>query len=420
MVEASSQYVPFTSPGNGTKGVLWTPASGERSHVAILLMHRTSNLLGRGEEWGRRGITALCMNPRFDNNEAAVRWEEIALDVGMGVDYLRKQPGITKVILQGGSGGGPTMTFYQAIAENGPSYGQDAARLMPCSDAVAGLTPADGIILVDAHPGNPANGLRSINPAVLDESRPNLIDPELDPFNPANGYNEHGNSDYPEAFKERYFVAQAERMNRLIDAALEKWRAIEQGKGTYPDDDVFIVPRGQGARMMQLDVRVHHSSVAPRPVLKNDGSVVVEVAESVRRPSPQLRELNASFGNPGGEEGGTRLLTVRSFLSANATRATHAMDGIDWTSTNNSTMCAVRSVSVPLLVTTMGAHYFIRDNELIYEAAASADKDFIMIEGATHVGAPAVACESFPGQYGNANRNRYDYMQRWLESRFPR
>ena len=30
------------------------------------------------------------------------------------------------------------------------------------------------------------------------------------------------------------------------------------------------------------------------------------------------------------------------------------------------------------------AHYFIRDNEIHYEVAASADKDFIVIEGATH------------------------------------
>ena len=415
----AGQYIPFTSPGNGTKGVLYGPESGTPSHVAILAMHRTSNLLWRGEEWARRGYLHLCMNPRFDNNEASVRWEEIALDVGMGVDFLRRQPGITKVVLQGGSGGGPTMTFYQAVAEQGPAYAQHPSRLICCPADLNGLTPADGVILVDAHPGNPANGLRSLNPAVVDEARPNLLDPELNPFSPNNGYNELGNSTYPEAFKARYFTAQAERMNRMIASALEKKHAIDRGKGTYPDDDLFLVPRGQGARLRQLDVSIHHSSVEPRQVLKNDGSIVVEIAASVRKANPGLRELNATFGQPAGEEGGARLLTVLSFLSANATRSSHALDGIDWDSTNNSTMGAVRSISVPLLVTTMGAHYFIRDNELIYEAAASADKDFIMIEGATHVGAPAVACEAFPGQYGNANTNRHDYMQRWIESRFP-
>ena len=37
----------------------------------------------------------------------------------------------------------------------------------------------------------------------------------------------------------------------------------------------------------------------------------------------------------------------------------------------------------------MGAHYFVRDNELHYDIAASKDKDFVVIEGATH-GDPAV------------------------------
>lgn len=61
----------------------------------------------------------LCMNPRSDNNEAAVRWETIPIDVKAGMDFLKKQPGISKIILWGFSGGGPTMTFYQNVAENG-------------------------------------------------------------------------------------------------------------------------------------------------------------------------------------------------------------------------------------------------------------------------------------------------------------
>ena len=43
-------------------------------------------------------------------------------------------------------------------------------------------------MLVDAHPGVSVNGLRSLNPAVVDERDPRKIDPALDPFNPANGY----------------------------------------------------------------------------------------------------------------------------------------------------------------------------------------------------------------------------------------
>ena len=114
-------------------------------------------------ELSTRGFLVLCMNPRFDNNEAAVRWEDIALDVRSGVSFLRRQPGIAKVVLWGFSGGGPTTTFYQAVAENGPSYCQGPGKLIECGDDLAGLPPADALILVDAHPGNSVNGIRSLN-----------------------------------------------------------------------------------------------------------------------------------------------------------------------------------------------------------------------------------------------------------------
>ncbi len=410
--DSESRYVRLPGVPGATKAVLWTPSSGEYHPAAILAIHRTSNFLTCGDEWAQRGFMALCMNPRFDNNEAAVRWEEIALDIAAGMNYLRRQPGVKYVIMQGFSGGGPSTTFYQAVAENGPSYCQGPNKLVQCPDRFTGFVPADGMVLRDAHPGNPVNGLRSINPAVLDESQPDGIDPALDPFNPANGFNPTGASTYSDGFKARYFRAQAERMNRLIDDALDRERQMAEGTYRYPDDDVFLVVRGEGARLMQLDPSIHHGTLQPRKVMLNDGSIVTRIAESVRLGDPTLARSNAQF------EGGTRLLTIRSFLSANATRATDSMDGIDWCSTNNSTICAVRSISVPLLVTTMGAHYFIRDGEVTYENAASQDKDYVMIEGAVHGGEPCVPCEAFPGQYSNAVKNRLDYMEQWIRARF--
>ena len=151
------------------------------------------------------------MNPRSDNNEAAVSFEDNALDIKSGIEFLRKQPGIAKVLLFGHSGGGPATSFYQAVAETGPSYCQGPNKLVECANTLAGLPKADGLILVDAHPGVSVNGLRSINAAVLDERDPRKIDPALDPFNPANGYDPK-NPHYSEAFKQKYFKAQAARM----------------------------------------------------------------------------------------------------------------------------------------------------------------------------------------------------------------
>jgi hypothetical protein len=149
-------YIQF-SPG-AVKGALYHPDPPQPApHVAILVTHRTSNVMGSltCTELAKRGFMVLCMNPRSDNNEALVIWETIALDVRSGVNFLRRQPGITNVLLLGGSGGGPTMSFYQAVAENGPSYCQGANKIIQCSNALSGLPPADGIIFRDAHPGNP-------------------------------------------------------------------------------------------------------------------------------------------------------------------------------------------------------------------------------------------------------------------------
>ncbi len=108
----------------------------------------------------------LGMNARSDNNEAIVNFEDIALDIKQGVEFLLRQPGITRVILIGFSGGGPSTTFYQATAEKGLSYCQGPNKLTQCSNALAGLPPADGMLLLDAHPGRRSAVLSRVAPAL--------------------------------------------------------------------------------------------------------------------------------------------------------------------------------------------------------------------------------------------------------------
>jgi hypothetical protein len=403
---AQIQPIYVTLPA-GAHGTLSKPTSGTYSHIGIIAAHRTANLLGACTEWANRGFLAFCLNFPWVNNEAAVMWEQTARHVGAAVSFLRNQPGITKVVLVGASGGGPTMSYYQAVAENSPSYCQGPNKLVQCSNNLTGLTPADGIIFNDAHPGNTANALRSLNAAVINERQPDRLIPRLDPFNSTNGYNPNGCSTYSEQFKQRYFDAQADRMNKLIHEALQKLSRIEASDDPT-DDAPFIIPRGDNARLLELDPSIHHSTANPQKLLKNDGSIVTQIVESVRICQPGDAQDNASFND------GTRFLTVRSFLSANAIRATDSMDGIDWCTSNNSTVCAVQRISVPVLFVASGGHYFIRDNEIHYEVAASKDKDFIVTEGAAHTGPPCVPCETFPGQYANSAVNQMNYMVNWL------
>ena len=410
--QSNPRYIQFR-PSN-VKGALYKPDSGPAPHVAVLVIHRTANFMSHPAttELSKRGFMVLGMNPRSDNNETIVDFEANALDIKSGMEFLRHQPGITKVLLFGHSGGGPATSFYQAVAENGPGYCQGKNKLVECSGELTEFPKADGIVFMDAHPGVSVNGLRSLNPAVLEETDSHRIDPSLDPFSSKNGYKPDGSSHYSDDFKKRYFKAQADRMNRLIDLAKTKLQRMKAGEGTYPDDDVFLVPRGEGARLMELDMSIHHSTVKPQKLLKNEGTIVTQIVESVRKPTRGLEAQNASF------KGGTRVLTLRSFLSANAIRAGDSIDNIDWCSSNNSTDCALKSISVPVLVTAMGAHYFIRDSELHYEVAASKDKDFIVIEGATHGGTPCTACETTPGQYSNTVKNFFDYVAKWINARY--
>ena len=354
------------------------------------------------------------MNSRFDNNEASVLWERIALDVKTGVDYLRKQGGVRRVILFGHSGGAATLSFYQAVAEKGTSFCEAPGKLIICSKELAGLPKGDGLILVDASLGNPVGLLRSLNPAVIAEGDPKRIDPALDPFNSANGFNPDGPSSYSPEFRRRYYEAQSARMNRLIAAASAAATQLGTDRGPFPDDNVFLIVRGSGARLPDADVAADTATAAPRKLLKNNGSVVTQVVRTVRPPASANPLTNGTF------ESGARLLTLKSFLTANAIRSTNSMTGVEWCSTNNSTPCAVQQIGVPLLVSAMGGNSGIRDNEWLFEQAASRDKDFFVLEGATHNIDPCTECETRKGEYGNSVRNFFNYVRDWINHRFAR
>jgi pimeloyl-ACP methyl ester carboxylesterase len=361
-------------------------------------------------EFAKRGYAVLCVNGRSDNNEALDYWDDLPLDAALGMRYLRETLKLPKVLLFAHSGGGPLLSYYQDVAENGPAVCQGPNRVSECTDALRGLPPADGMITFDAHPGTAINMLRSLDPSVVSEDNPTSTDPVLDPFDPKNGFNPKGQSSYSEEFKQRYFKAQAARMNKLVAIALERHNLMKIGKYPFPDDDVFYIPRAS-ARLMELDTSIDKGTVEPRQLLKNDGSVVTQIVESVRKPAPRRAKQNRTFD-------GGKLLTVRSFLGTRAIKASDSMEEIDIESNNNSTPAHLQRITVPLLMMAAGGHYFIRDNEKMFDMAASRDKEFIVVEGAAHGIVACKSCESTPGQYGNSVKNAFDYMKGWIDKRF--
>ena len=397
------------------------PASGPAPHIAILVTHRTGNNLNNiaCREMASRGFMGVCFNTRFVNNEAAVRSEEITLDVKAAVDFARAQPGIDKVLLLGHSGGSPVMSLYQAIAENGSEFCRRPERLVKCGNDIPALTPADGLIYPDAHPGNPAQTLRGINPSLVIENGKVRVIAELDPFNPANGYNPNGPSKYSKAFQTRYYQAQSKIMTDQLNKALAAKASMAKGEYVFADDDIVLIPFSDqegsaGLMLMDPSIPEFMSTASPRKLVRNDGTIVTQVVHSSAAPELGQPKTNRLFN------GGARLLTINSFLSANATRSTNALDGIEDCSSNTSTICNVQSIKAPTLVAAMGGWRFIRDQERMYELSPAADKDFIVIEGAEHNYTPCRPCEKTPGQYSNTVKNLFDYMAKWANDRFPR
>jgi pimeloyl-ACP methyl ester carboxylesterase len=421
--QSRPEFVPFQGRA---KGALYRPDSGAAPHVGILVMHRTANYLAHRacSELSRRGFLMLCMNTRYEGNETLVDFEKLPLDVKAGVEFLRRQAGITKVLLFAHSGGGPLMALYQAVAENGPGFCKGPEKLVGCGDDLANLPRADGIVFADAHPGNSINTLRALNPAVANEDNPPdaPLLPQLDPFSPKNGFNPEGPSHYPAEFQARYFKAQADRMNRLIDSARDKLARMKRNDYPYPDDDILVIPRGgnpgsgPGASaalfIAEPDIAGINSTARPEKLLRNDGTIATQLIRSVYVANPKLARDNMRFRT------GTKVYTLRSFLSANAIRARNSLDDIDYCSSNNSTVCAVQAITVPVVFAAMGAHYFIRDNERMYDMAKSRDKDFVVIEGAVHGFTPCTACEKTPGQYSNSVKNLFDYAAKWIGERY--
>jgi hypothetical protein len=394
----------------------FVPDSGPAPHIAFITAHRTGNTIGSSTctELAARGFMAICFETRYRNDDIGVQWEKLPLDVKAVMDYARRQPGITRVILLGHSGGSPMMSLYQAIAEKGKSVCESKELFTTCAKEDYGtLTPADAMVYPDAHPGNPVQALRSLNPAITIENGKKTVDASLDLYNPANGYNPHGASNYSPEFLTRYYKAQSAKMNELIARVQGIQARMAKGDYAYEDDDLIFLPGGNAvvAHAAPKLVPEMISTKKPTKLIKNDGSVVTQIVTSVMVPDEDLAASARTFD-------GTAVHKLSTFMSSVAIRSRDSLMDIDYCSTINSTTCAVGSIDAPSLFMAMGGYKFLRDHEIMFERSTSKDKDFVVVEGALHGYDPCKRCETTPGQYANSTKNMFDYIRDWTNARF--
>lgn len=410
----------FVRLGPGVPAVLYEPATpGDRARVGLVVMHPWADSLSaiHCTELSSRGYRVLCANTHITNIEdAAYIWDTLPPDLGLAVRYLREVVGVSSVALVGHSMGGPLVTYYQAVAENGVGVCRGPEKITQCPDRLAGLPAADGVILLDSHLGEAFATLTYVDPSVVNEQDPSVRNPELDMYDPRNGYTPQGATYSPE-FRKRYLAAQGKRHNELIAKAQERLARIQAGQGLYPDDEPFLV-HGVRSRLWMPDLGLLAHTRGTYPLLRGDGSVETQVVHSVRVPSGSPREARSSSAALVGN-------TVRTFLSTHAIRTTadyfiteDSLSGVDWESSNTSAPAHVRHISVPLLIMAMTGHYFLVPDELVFENAASADKQLVFVEGASHGISPCRPCERTPGEFGDTVKRTFDYIDGWLNERF--
>ncbi len=408
--------------------VLWRPASAaDRKPVAIIAMHESADFTNASscQDLASRGFQMLCANGRFLNKQASVIWDDLMLDMKTAVAYLRKQSDIKKVFLFGHSGGGAIMSYYQNVAENGVKVCQDPRRIMACSNALADQPKADGVILVDPIPGLAFTGLTSTDPAVTTDDQfgridPSKIDPSLDMFSKANGY-DLKEPKYSADFVKRFHVVQGARYNGLVKLAQSRMDAIKAAKGWFPDDEPFVVNRAN-ARLWVYDTELLAHTQKPHTVVTATGQRE-EIVPSVRPVGVSAAGGTTDSSKTNALLAQARNATVRSFLSTFAIRTddlqitADSISGVDWESTNTSLVANVAGIRSPLLALSMTGHYWLVTTELAWAGSPSTDKTLAYVEGASHGLTPCKACEKTPGQFGDTNKTTMDYIAKWINAR---
>ncbi|HEU0033688.1 MAG TPA: hypothetical protein VFQ53_23840 [Kofleriaceae bacterium] len=386
------------------RALCWTSTRHPPAKLGVVIMHPRVDFTHHYAipRLVDAGMIVVAANTRHAGNDVFAEHEEMVLDVGACVRYLRERRAVDKVVLLGNCGGGSLMAFYQAQARL-PA----AERLQvtpagnPTHFAGAPLVPADGVVYIAAHRGQGKVLEAAIDPSVVDEHDALATDPELDLYDPRNGFREPpAPSHYEPGFLARYRAAQTERVRRLdaiarahlaqIAGALAATR--DPAFAQRPEPERRAVDRRRGHEPIMI---VHRTMANPAfvdpgidPSERDYGSLLSE--------RPDLMNYAAL--------GLARMVTPRAWLST-------------WSgqSSNADLVANVARITEPSLLVhaARDREVFASDVAAIAGAMASPDKRTVTIPGARHYFEPE------PGERTSPHVDALmDVVVPWMQERF--
>lgn len=336
------------------------------------------------------GLAVWVQGARSVGVDLRLQHEQAIIDVAAGMVFLR-EAGFENIILLGNSGGAGLFTYYiqqSQLAPNERLLKSPTGRAT--SLAMTKMPLVDALVYLAPHPGQGRLLQSCIDPSVGVEGDPLSIIPELDPFNPDNGYKPDGKARYRLSFIDLYRKAQKQRVAKidqiardLIERRLTARKKVKLGEFSQVDQLVAAHSPIITVWRTDADLRCLDNSLDPSD--RNPGSL-------------WGRDM---FTSNYGSVGFGRLCTPESWLST-------------WS--GNSSKAALEitapSVNLPCLIVEYSGDQttFPSDFNNIISWLASQDKTHVRVSG-DHHGRPLRDGE-VAGRYLAA-----DEIVSWLKAR---
>jgi len=350
-VDIPRESIRLVSPdGALVRGVLWTPPGGKPWKTAVILSHPRGDfsvhyacpLLAAA------GYAVLGFSTRYINNDIDCLHENCIVDVRTAYDEMKRR-GAEAVVLLGNSGGG---------------------SLMAMANAELGI--GDGWIGMAAHPGEGVFMLQVIDPSVADEHDPFSTVPELDMYNPDNGWRPWPEPcTYDPEWVRRYRAAQIQRVARIDAVAkasiADATDAGERLRGIDRTSDAAGWRELRRRTVFTQYLTIYRTLADPAYL---DLSI-----DPDERPMGSLFAFPDPFDANYGRAGLSRVMTARGWLSTWSGLSSHA-----------KLADTMPQVTVPTILVHPTADTEIRvwQAKEIVDAAGAADTTYVEMKGAPH------------------------------------